>query len=549
MKKENKLKTFAAQFIPYLRPKAGEAGTVLTPGAGDFGGQQMTQEIVRQMEPLGTQVPKYIKDRASGWSQLQNLSANFDMQKVQSAFRAAERGDTTQLFAYYRDFFIGTGITAAQLSKRKLATISEPFKIIPHDKNDDDDVLAADCIEAILNDCEYFNIAVLHLMNSILYPVSIIEKTFVQSDINEFGELPIRYKLNKLAPVRYELITYRLSYLPQGPINTGTQPAIGGLPGSGLPMQSMLDDDPNATVFNPDSWEPYIRIWSVLDNGLIDYSFAHMQSPDKNRHIIYRSNLLEGIAPENFGSLGKAVLWWSIMSQLGADVFLRCLQKYGLPFIKAQVDTSQIDTVNQMIQTFGDVSGILNMIAVNKDATVDLVEMNYSGAADAHTKFLEYCNKMISLLICGQTLDSQDSTGGMGSGKDSLQGQVRKDIINYDQQSLNYVLKHNLFKQLLEINGLKGNCPNIVWGGDEASDMVKLSTTIKTLNEAGYELTDDSIEQLSEKLGFTVQRKDVVASPINEIGFNKPENNFGNEEQSDKTDIEENADDNNEDNQ
>jgi len=472
------------------------------------GGQITTQQMVKAMEPYGIQVPKHIKERASGWSQPANISEHFDFKKVQGAFRAAERGDMTMLFTFYRDFFTGTGIVASQWGKRKLATISEPFDIIPFDKKNTDDVIAAKAIKQILSEYSKFDEILIHIMNDVVFPVAVVEKNFeavTQEDFGGNNEFNLRYKIKQLLPVDYQLITYRLPYLPQGPIYTGNQPALTGIPNGGLPLMQSLTGKPEDTIYDPDSWEPNLRFWSVFDNGLVNYSFAYMQSPDPNRHIISRSNLLQGVSRDNFGGLGKPILWWAIMSQLGVDVFLKCLQKYGLPFITAKVDTSQIDTVNQMVQTFSDVNGILNMIAVNKDAVIGLEQMNYSNAAEAHKIFVEMCNDQISLLLVGQTLDSKSSTGGLGTGKDSLQSQVRKDIINYDQKHLNNVLRFGLFKQLLQINGIKGNMPNIVWGGDSESDLKDLSSSILNLSNAGIKPSPDSLEALSEKFGFKLE--------------------------------------------
>jgi len=511
-------------------PGASPGGNVLETTTTQLDRPVVNQRTVKEMEPFGTQIPKKILERASGWSQLQNLSHEFTIQKVQESFRAAERGDMQRLFAYYRDFFIGNGMVASELSKRKLSTISEPFNILPFDKKNTDDVMAAEVIKCILNNTPSFQQSINHMMNAIVFPVSCVEKTFDSIDNLDYmnNEYNLRYGIKQLLPVDYQLLTYRLPYLPQGPINIGNQPAV-----TTLPFMQSLTGRPEDTIYDPDSWEPNLRFWSVFDNGLINYSYAYMMAPDPNRHIIYRCNLLEGISRENFGGLGKAILWWSIMSQLGADVFLRCLQKYGVPFITVKVDTSQVDTVEQMMEAFGNLN-IINAIAVNKDAEVIINEINYSGAADAHEKFLQFCHDQISLLISGQTLASGKSTGGLGQGKGSLQGEVRKDIINYDQSCLNTALRHGLFKQLLKINGIKGNVPNIVWGGDDIIDIKDLSISLSNLANAGIRPTQEAIEGLGEKLGFQVELGGIPEKP--EETSIKKETNDNNDENSGHSD-------------
>jgi phage gp29-like protein len=195
------------------------------------------------------------------------------------------------------------------------------------------------------------------------------------------------------------------------------------------------------------------------------------------------------------------------MSQLGLDVYLKCLQKYGLPFVQLEVDTAQVDTVNNIVDTFQNLSSVLNVIAVNKGAVVKLMEMNYNGAAEAHDKFHNHIKDLIDTLVLGQTLSSDAKSTGLGSGVASLHSDVREDYINYDRQTLNESLRTNLFRQLLDINGyLDGQAPNIVWGsGISTEDVVQLTTAIKNLGDCGYTLTEDSISDLSSKFGFTFQ--------------------------------------------
>ncbi len=496
------IKKLAAPFWPQYRP----AGNVLEGNAIQKDGKRIQvwdQNSVKLAEPYGTKAPNKILDRASGWSEIANLSHDFTVQKIQSAFRSAERGDMRLLFGYYRDFFLANGMVASELSKRKLSTISEPFNILPADKKNIDDVKAAEVIAEALDRCNNFRDGLIHLMNAIIYPVSVLEKTFEPID-ESYGtnKHNLRYKIKQLYPVDYNLINYRLPYLPQGPINIGNQPVI-----PAPPLTQNMTGRPEDTIFDPDSWEPNLRFWSVFQNGLIDFSYADMMAPDPDRHVVYRSNLLQGIARENWGGLGRSLLWWAMMSQMGADIFLKCLQKYGVPFIVANVDMSQVDTVEQIMNAFGNLN-VVNAMAVNKDALVTIQEMNYSGAADAHEKFLQFCHDQISLLISGQTLSSHAKSTGLGSGVADLQGRVRQDIINFDRQCLNDVLRTQLFRQYLDINGIKGNTPIISWGGDNELDSLTLSNTISNLKNAGIQPTDDAIEQLSENFGFTIEKID-----------------------------------------
>ena len=478
------------------------------------------QELVKVTEPFGTKVPKQILNRASGWSQLANLSHEFTIEKVQSALRQAEFGDTRMLFGFYRDFFLGSGMVASELGKRKLSTIAEPYTVLPSDKTNKDDVVAAKVIAEALDRCPQFNRSLVHLMNAIVFPVSVLEKTFdVIDDDYGVNQYNLRYRIKQLYPVDYNLLTYRLPYIPQGPINIGNQPVM-PVP----PLTQNLTGRAEDTIFDPDSWEPDLRFWSVFNNGLINFAYPYMMAPDPDRHIVYRCNLLEGIARENWGGLGRSILWYAIMSQLGLDKFLQCLQRYGMPFIVAKVDTSQVDTVDKVLLALAD-SHIINAIAVNKDAVVELTEMNYSSAAQAHTSFLEFCQNQIALLISGQTLGTTVKSTGLGSGTSNLHADIRESVIKWDRLCLNSILREQLFKQYLAINMIPGATPNIVWGGSSTpEECLTISSTIQNLANAGFTVDDSSLDDLSTKLGMKIERAQLPT--LDENGM-PVENNSG----------------------
>ena len=474
----------------------------------------VNQDWVSKKEPYGTLNPQMVKGRASGWSQVQNLSQNLDINKVQSAFRAAERGECTLLFAYYRDLLTGTGICSTELSKRKLSVLAQPHTILPVDKNNIDDVHAANVIRDMVSNCQEWLPGLVHIMNAIVYPVSLCEKIFRPVEAWEENPYKLRYYLKELYPVDYVLVNYRLPYLPQGPINPGGAYPVPQTFGGSQPwfyqnLQSSTGR-PEDTIFDLDSPFPDIRLWHVFNNGLVDYSWSNIYAPDPLRHIVYRSDLLNGIARPNFGGLGRAILFWAIMSQMGREYWLRLMDRYGVPFITIHADTSQSDTMTMLENALG-MATKLNALVLNKDALVDIKEIAMAGASEGHERFLSFCQDQISLLICGQTLSSHAKGTGMGSGVAKLQSEVRQDIINYDKQCLATCLRHQLFRQFLDINGIKGRTPIITWGS-ESSDPKLLSGAIESLKQAGLEPTDEAISNLSEKFGFQLQRIEVSTS-------------------------------------
>ncbi len=462
-----------------------------------------TQKEIQATEPFGS-MPKRKLSRDTGFTQRQNLSTTLDIDKVQNAFRQAERGEVGILFTYYRDVFLGSGPVASEWSKRKLAVLSEPYSIIPFEKGNKDDELAAKAIEDMIKGFPRWNEALTHLMNAVLYPIAAIEKNFNPWNPKRPNPLNCRFELKALLPVSYELVTYRLPYLPSGPLNA--------MPYAYTPAPPIMNNynanRPSATVYNPDSWEPDLRFYTVLDNGIIIRDIAQLVEPDPVRHMIYRCNLLNGLARENFGGLGKAVLWWAILANMSREQFSRLMDRYGVPFTVVHADTSQTDTV-QALQQAMELSQKLGGLIIDKDVMVDLAEINMSGAAEAQEKWIQLCNDQIALLISGQTLSSHAKSTGLGSGTANLQAQVRSDIIRYDRQMLGCVLRDQLFAQYLEYNGFTGRPPTITWGQSDINDTKLMSETLMNLANAGLQIADSDVEIISQKLGFQIVKTNV----------------------------------------
>ncbi len=471
------------------------------------------QNTVRLMEPKGS-IPQHRIDRTTGFSQVQNLSQYFDLEKIQAAFRSAEQGDTRILFTYYRDFFQGNSIVQSALSSRKRATISEQWKIIPA-SNSDEDKYAAEVITYVLKNTPKFNDALIHFMNAIVYPVALAEKTFDVAKKNKYG---LKYQLTGIHPIDYNIVSYKVAYVPQI-MTTGitalerAQAAYGGdkTKNASLPLvqyNEKAGGAPSDYQYNPDDlFEPDLRLWPVLPNGIPVQIPAMMIPLDPNRVMVYRSNLMLGTSRENFGGLGKSLLFLAVMSQVGLQTFQICMKKYGLPFVEINADEEQIDTVNKIIQTFGNMSTVLNAIAVDKDASIKIHEMNMSGAADGHEKFLTWIKDLIYLLVCGEVLSSHGSTGGISQGKGSVQSDVREDVVKFDRLMLAECLRTQLFKYILQWNNIKGEVPSIVWGGTYSAEESKLlSETLKNYSDAGIALpTEEFLETISENLGGQLQ--------------------------------------------
>lgn len=448
---------------------------------------------VTEIEPP-LSVPIHKRARLSGWAETPALAPTMDVEKIQAVLRAAERGDVTQLFTLYRDMELNFSHLQNEWQKRKASIVGKPHVLIPADKNNAQDVAACEFIADQIDYCENWEDGLIHLLSAQLYPLAVVEKIFLPSERGN------RFDFRRFDPVNYLALSFKLPYLATGGFNL---PPFPNAPApNSIPLQIGRGGD---TVWNPDSWEPDLRFFRTFENGFIDYSWANMYAPDPMRHMIHRANFLTKSIRDNYGGVMRSILFWWLFYTLGRDWFARGMDKWGSPFIMAKANTQSVDTVNMLYSAFSD-STKLGALVVNKDAAVELVNTQYTSMAEAYTSFLDFIRREISNLVSGHELTSTTKGTGLGSGVADLQGDSKEDIRSFDQLMLGRRLKRDLFDEMLFINGIPGRSPSIVWGGMDANQTKTLMDSLTSAKSAGLQLTDEAIEDLSQKTSLQFER-------------------------------------------
>ncbi len=432
-----------------------------------------------------------------------NVSANATVVTVQNAIRAAEAGDTRTLFALYRDLTIGGTHIQAEFNKRKLAVLAQPHAILPADKTKPDDVTAALAVTTMIADADNWNDGLTHLLDSTLWPVTAAEKLFRARNLptDMPTTVPLRFTLRKLEPVNPTLLCFQQPYAKR----RGSMAE-----GRGQDAQAL-----DAGLSTLDPWESDLRFFTTDAEGCIVYGFDKTYPVDPLRHIIHRGHLLAGIR-DNWGGPMRSIVFWWLLSVLGRDWFARAMERFGVPFPVGRTNAKDKEAVDFLSEAFA-LSSKIGGLVVDSDTQIELKEVAISGLADAHEKFLGVCNREISKVIVGQTLSAEAQPTGLGSGTSALQGEVRNDIRMFDCIKLGETLQKQLFAPFLQINGLRGAAPKIVWGGLSDEDAQGFAALLNVLSQAGFEPTDEAIPTMNERLGFPIQRK-VAATPPSPFG-------------------------------
>lgn len=396
--------------------------------------------------PLVVNVPQVRQVYANPRHQQTGLAATADASQIHNMFSAADGGNPQELFAFYEEVMLGDSHMQGEFGKRKLALIGDTMSVLPKNKSAGATTAAA-FIESQLEGCPTFLAACTHLLDSTLWPVSVVEKVFRPRAGGWFD-------LAELVPVSYQLLDF----------STGT-----------LRIKTTRDGMPQVETVEA--------------------------TPD--RYIVHRGHLLS--IPDHRGGPMRSLVWWWLLSTMDREWWGRFLERYGAPFLVGKYDTAD-DASRGILQSAFAYATKIGGLVVSRETSVELVQAAAGSTGEAYERFLTICQREKSKLIIGQTSSAESQPMGIGGGVSKLHGQVRGDIRQCDALMLGKTLKAGLFEQLLGINGMALPLPKLSWGGEDTEAQASLGELLSKLAQAGFGVTDEGLTIVSERLGIPLQR-------------------------------------------
>lgn len=383
------------------------------------------------------------------------LAPLMTVDRVQQIMRQAEGGDPRDLFALYRDTVLADSHIQAEFSKRLLAVLGDTFVAQPANKNNADDVAAADAVKAALEGCPSWHTALAHLLGATLWPVAVLEKVYRAT--------PVGYELADLVPVDYQLLDY----------STGA-----------------------------------LRIRTT--DPITHFPTSTLLFPDPNRYIVHRGHLLS--TPDHWGGPMRSLLFWWLLGAMTREWWGRFLDRYGAPFLVGKYDQADDASRAVLERAFRWCTKIGGLV-VSKETEIEIKQAAAGDSGEAFNTFYTLTRREMSKLILGQTLSAEAQATGMGSGVADAQSEVRDDIRQFDALRLGVTLAQQFGKQFLAINGMAGRAPRLIWGGISAEAATALGTLLESLSKAGLHAADDALPTISERVGFNVMRAPAPAPP------------------------------------
>jgi len=381
------------------------------------------------------------------------ISHTMTVDRVLSAFRQAESGDTQELFSIYREIRIGHAHTQNLYNQRKLGALTKTLNVVPADEANPDDVIAAEAAKELTRVRGWSTVALNHLLNGHLYPLAVLEQCYRAAPANKLG---IRFIPEEWAIVPYHSLDWTTGLL---------------------------------------------QIWDL--DPVTGMRLGTRAEPIPGRHIVHRGHLLTDI-PDKWGGPMRAALFWWLFATMSRDWWVRFLDRMGIPLMVGKYDTSDTGSRDILRRAFAGATKLFGLV-ISKETDIDFHEVNTTGHGDAFKAIQEFANGELSKLILGQTMTVTAQSGGLGGAQASVQENVQGSIEAWDLTALAESVNRDIIGFFLRINGFNGRAVLQV-ATDTTAELKARTEFLVAAHNAGLEPTDEGIKVLNKASGLPVQR-------------------------------------------
>lgn len=408
----------------------------------------MLNSIKEKINSIWGQAPTQASHRLNEInSTVTNAGLVADVDDLHIILDEAKTGYTAPLFDLYNSLIATDTHIQTEFSKRKMAVLGDQVTVIPQSSQEVDEGIL-DLVRSKVLEHPGFHDACRHLLDSTLYPVSVVEKVFKMSSSG------VNYEISELKPVPYELLDFTQSKM---------------------------------------------RIQDVGEDGRLLNTF---HEADPNRYIVHRGHMLSDRDWD--GGPMRSLVFWSLFGTMNRDWWARFLERYGSPFLVAKYDSND-DSSRVALRGVVESATRLFGVVMSKDTELELQQASTANT-DAYEKFHAMAQREKSKVIVGQTLSSEAQATGLGSGVANAHESVRSELRQMDSTRLGITISSQLISQFLYINNIHFAAPRVTWTRDDPSMAAHTGALIAQLSSANLTPSDDALKIIEERLGFEVVR-------------------------------------------
>ena len=188
------------------------------------------------------------------------------------------------------------------------------------------------------------------------------------------------------------------------------------------------------------------------------------------------------------GGVYRALVWPFVYKSFALGDFAEFLETFGLPFIvgKYGADANEDDRAKLLAAVAQLAHDARAIMPIDMKLEIEKIAGDASGMP--HLRMLEWCDAAISRALLGQTLSSQATATGLGSGVADLQAEVRDDIRDGDAAQLAATLTRELIWPIATLNfGLTDprRSPRLVFDTSQTEDIAVYADALPKLAAVG----------------------------------------------------------------
>jgi phage gp29-like protein len=173
--------------------------------------------------------------------------------------------------------------------------------------------------------------------------------------------------------------------------------------------------------------------------------------------------------------LGHVLFWPVFFKRQDIGFWLVFADKFGSPTaIGKYPPGAKKEEQKKLLDALGAIAQDAGVI-VPEGMLIELLEAARTGSIDTYEKLARYMDEQISTTVLGETMSTNASSAGLGSGQANVQNDVRVEIAQADADMLSDTLNATLVRWIVDYNMPGAGYPTL-WRSFEEDDADEINT-------------------------------------------------------------------------
>lgn len=225
--------------------------------------------------------------------------------------------------------------------------------------------------------------------------------------------------------------------------------------------------------------------------------------------LLVRENLLTGIElpprkfichsfggkdenPHGLG-LGSKLYWYCWFKRQVLSSWLIFIEKFASPTVIGEYPPGTPLAEQRRLLSIAGAIAQEAAVAIPQGLVLRLMEAGRTGGEGAYERFLRYCDEQISECVLGETLSTNQGTGGSQAATETHDG-VRKELAKADADLLSPTLRESIVTWIVELNMPDAAPPTVYRDFSEPEDLDARADRDVKIKALGYVPTQAYID-------------------------------------------------------